>query len=59
MTPAETALARHSLEELYDEERAQAWLEKPHILLGNKNPLEASFLEVLALIEQIKTGFLI
>jgi hypothetical protein len=59
MTSAETTLARHYLEELYDQKRAQAWLEKPHILLGDKIPLEAGFLEVLTLIEQIKTGVLI
>ena len=59
MTPAEAALARNSLGELYDQKRAQAWLEKPHFLLGGHRPLDASFLEVLALIEQIKTGALI
>jgi uncharacterized protein (DUF2384 family) len=47
------------LGELYDQKRAQAWLEKPHFLLGGQRPLDASFLEVLALIEQIKTGALI
>jgi hypothetical protein len=59
MNANEYTLAFNYLRELYDDGRASAWLNKPHELLGWRKPVEARYVEVLALIDQIKTGALI
>jgi uncharacterized protein (DUF2384 family) len=56
MNAAERAFVECELRELFDIEQAQIWLNSPHPLLGLRRPRDCNYDEVMAHIDQLKSG---
>ena len=50
------ALVWTELRQFYSEDEARRWLDTPHPQLGNRRPRDCSYAEVMAVIDQLKSG---
>jgi len=56
MTHAERALIWCELVELYNPDDAMHWLNEPHPQLNDRRAADCAFDEVMAIIDQLKSG---
>jgi hypothetical protein len=56
MKPNARALVWCELRELYSQDEARRWMMSPHPQLNDRRPLDCSYADVMAVIDQLKAG---
>ena len=56
LTAPEHALAYCELREIFNPGEARTWLETPNGSLGDRQPMQCSFEEVMRVIDSLKSG---
>jgi uncharacterized protein (DUF2384 family) len=56
MKPNARALVWAELRQIYSQDEARIWMMSPHPQLKDRRPAECSYMEVMAVIDQLKAG---